>query len=74
MTEYDGRTTETVLYDAGLSISIKKDVCEIYFPLLLSQGFTDYKNAYGLKYAETIRFTLNLNLLNPFDLIKNFEL
>jgi hypothetical protein len=74
MTEYDGRTTETVLYDAGLSISIKKDVCEIYFPLLLSQGFTDYKNAYGLKYAETIRFTLNLNLLNPFDMIKNFEL
>lgn len=74
MTEYDGRSEETVLYDAGVSISIIKNICEIYFPVLLSQGFKDYKEANDLKYSETIRFTLNLNLLNPFDMLKNIEL
>jgi hypothetical protein len=47
---------------------------EVYFPLLICQGFKDYKTANNLKYSETIRFTLNLNLANPFDLAKEIEL
>jgi hypothetical protein len=74
MTGKDGRTTETVLYDAGASIVVIKNICEVYFPVLICKGFQDYKTANNLKYSETIRFTLNLNLANPFDLIKKIEL
>jgi hypothetical protein len=74
LTEYDGRVTQKVLYDAGVCLSLRKNVFEIYFPFLISNDFQKYKDANGLSYAETIRFTLNLNLINPFDLIRNFSL
>jgi len=74
MTGADGRTGETVLYDGGASLILAKNIFEIYFPVLICKGFQDYKTANNLKYIETIRFMLNLNLLNPFDLIKKIEL
>ena len=70
----DGISNEKILYDAGVCISIKKNVFEVYFPLLICKDFQDYKDANGIKYPETIRFTLNLNLINPFTLIRNFTL
>jgi hypothetical protein len=74
ITGKDGRTNETILYDAGVYIPVIKNMFEVYFPLLICQGFKDYKTANNLKYSETIRFTLNLNLANPFDLLKEIEL
>ena len=73
-TEYDGRVTENVLYDTGVCLSIRKKIFEIYFPFLICQDFKNYVKANDIKYQETIRFTLNINLLNPFDLIKDFKL
>lgn len=70
----DGLTNEKVLYDAGVALTIRKGVFEIFFPLLISKDMQDYKKANGLKYPETIRFTLNLNLVNPFELFKNISL
>ena len=70
----DGISQSNLLYDAGVCISLRKNMFEIYFPVLISQDFKNYNTIYGLKYPETIRFTLNLNLINPFDLIKNFKL
>lgn len=70
----DGIYNEKILYDAGVYISILKNICEVYFPLLIANDFKTYKEAVGLKYDETIRFTLNLNLINPFDLLRNFKL
>jgi hypothetical protein len=64
---------EKVLYNAGLCLSLSDNLFEIYFPLLLSKDLQDYKSANNLKYQETIRFTLNLNLLNPFEALKNFS-
>ena len=74
ITGKDGRTNETVLYDAGVYIPVIKNMFEVYFPLLICDGFKDYKTANNLKYSETIRFTLNLNMANPFNLIKEVEL
>lgn len=74
MTADDARLKENVLYDAGVCLSLRKNVFEIYFPLLVSNDFKTYKETNELSYAETIRFTLNLNLINPFDLIRNFSL
>jgi hypothetical protein len=73
MTSEDGRLKEKVLYNAGVCLSLRKDVFEIYFPLLISNDFNTYKKTNDLSYEETIRFTLNLNLINPFDLIRNFS-
>ncbi len=72
--EYDGINSEKILYNAGVFIPLIKKVVEIYFPVLISNDFTAYKKANDISYAETIRFTLNLNLLNPFDLIRNAKL
>ena len=63
-----------ILYDAGVCLSFRKNIFEIYFPLILSQEFKDYQKIYDVNYAETIRFTLNLNLVNPFSLIRNFSM
>ncbi len=67
-------SNEKILYDAGVCISLKKNFFEVYFPILISQNFKDYKDANDIKYLETVRFTLNLNLINPFSLIRNFSL
>lgn len=69
----DALNTESILYNAGLCLSLSDNLMEVYFPLLLSKDLQDYKDAADLKYMETVRFTLNLNLLNPFDIIKNFS-
>lgn len=74
ITGKDGRTNETILYDAGIYVPIVKNIFEIYFPVLIAQDFKDYKTANSLSYMQTVRFTLNLNLMNPFDLIKKIEL
>ena len=61
------------VFDAGIQISIFRNICDIYLPLLCSENI---KNAYGysdLKFVEKIRFTFNLNQINPFKQIKNIE-
>jgi hypothetical protein len=73
-TEFDGILKNKLLYDAGICVSIRKNIFEIYFPLFICKDFESYKRANDLQYGETIRFTLNLNLLNPFDLVRNLEL
>jgi hypothetical protein len=61
------------LYNAGLSVTLMRNVCEIYFPLLLSSDIKDYNKLNNISYGETIRFTLNINLINPFELVKNIS-
>ena len=73
-TSDDGILNNKFLYDAGFFLSFRKHIFEIYFPILLSKDFQNYKKANDLKYIETVRFTLNLNLINPFDLIRDFEM
>ena len=73
-TANDGNTNNSIFYDAGFCISLPKKIFEIYFPILLCPDFKSQVKANGWKYQETIRFTLNLKLINPFDLINNFKL
>jgi hypothetical protein len=53
-------------YETGIALNIVPKVFEIYFPIKLSSDFNQ------LTYAEKIRFTLNLNTLNPFQMFKQF--
>jgi len=57
-----------VTYDGGLSLNVVPGIFEIYFPVIMSSDLNQ------LKYAEKIRFTLNINLLNPFKMIRKFDL
>ena len=54
-------------WDAGIALNLIPNIFEIYFPVAMS-GYS------GLTYSENIRFVLNIHKLNPFNLIRNFEL
>ncbi len=73
-TASDANKNNSLFYDAGVYLSLPKKIFEIYFPLLLCNDFKTQVTSDGWKYIETIRFTLNLNLINPFGLINNFKL
>jgi hypothetical protein len=70
----DGINKDQFLYDAGVCLFIRKNIFEVFFPVLICNDFKAYKLANGLSYPETIRFTLNINLLNPFNLVRDFSL
>ncbi|HEU4716782.1 MAG TPA: M1 family metallopeptidase [Bacteroidia bacterium] len=54
------------MYDAGVKLSLfRGGICDVYFPLVWSSQFTDYKKANGLKYGDLIRFTFILKQFNP---------
>lgn len=64
------------MYDAGLQLSPtgSKGPIHIYFPLVFSSNIKDYYDSNGLNYSNMIRFTLNLNSMNPFKLINGIQL
>ena len=64
--EVDG--VSEIAYNTGLALNVIPDVFEIYFPIKMSSEFNQ------LNYGEKIRFTLNLNTLNPFKKVREFEL
>lgn len=70
----DGLLNDQALYDAGVYLSLRKNIFEIYFPLIWSKDMENYKSVNGISYAETIRFTLNLDLINPFKIMRTFSL
>jgi hypothetical protein len=62
-------------YDAGLQISlIGKGICDVYIPLLISKDIKDYNDVNDIKFAQMIRFTFNLNKLNPFQLVNKIQI
>ena len=56
--EVDG--VSDVAYNTGIALNVVPSIFEIYFPIKMSSEFNQ------LNYGEKIRFTLNLNMLNPF--------
>ncbi len=68
----DALQEEMFLYNGGLCVTLIKNVFEIYLPILLSADLKNYAEQQQTKYIESVRFVLNLNLLNPFNLIRSF--
>ncbi len=62
----------SVSYDAGFSVNLIKKFAVIYFPMYYSD---DIKTVLTINnknnFKDRIRFELNLDLLNPFSIIKN---
>ncbi|MEP7171392.1 MAG: hypothetical protein ABI855_18630, partial [Bacteroidota bacterium] len=58
---------QSVSYEGGISLSIIKDVAEIYFPLFKSPNIKNQLNTIAdHKYKDEIRFMINFKLMNPF--------
>ncbi|MCC7332012.1 MAG: M1 family metallopeptidase [Flavobacteriales bacterium] len=56
-----------ITYGFGTTLILFPDMFEIYFPIKLSSDLNQ------LKYMETVRFMLNLNLVKPFERIRNLQ-
>ncbi|MFI5149085.1 MAG: M1 family metallopeptidase [Bacteroidia bacterium] len=63
-----------IMYDAGINFSVIKNMVEIYFPLAMSDDISNYiYTTQKYKYYQTIRFTLNMDKMNPLELIRNIS-
>jgi len=60
--------TSDIAYNFGIALNIVPNIFEIYFPIKSSSEFN------LLSYGEKIRFTLNLNTLNPFKKVRELDL
>ncbi len=56
------------IYHFGAELTVVRDVFQIYFPIYLSSDLG------SLTYAEKIRFTLHLNKIKPFKMLRNFQM
>lgn len=52
-------------YDAGICVTIFKDVMEVYFPLIYSTEIKDFYELNNYKYSDKIRFVFDIKKLNP---------
>ncbi len=69
-TNYKGDEIDEVspiAYGFGATLILIPNMVEIYFPIKLSSDLNQ------LKYIEKIRFTFNLNLVKPFEMVRKFD-
>ena len=61
-------------YEAGVFVSIAGDAVKVFLPLAFSKNIKDILDARGSDMLSQIRFSFDLNRINPLDKIRNFEL
>jgi hypothetical protein len=68
----DGRAlnADKVLWDAGLNLTIVKDVIEVYVPLLYSTDIKQALSLNGVKWYQAVRFTFNIHKLEPAKILQ----
>ena len=60
---------DNVLYNAGVQFSLfRNGICDVYFPIIMSQDIKDYYSAMDQNYASMIRFTFNISRFAPSNL------
>lgn len=63
-----------LVWNAGVSVPLIRNIFQIYVPVIYSNQIKDDFKARDLNFGETIMFELNLNMANPFELLKRLEL
>jgi len=61
-------------WESGVKMDMFKSVLQIYFPVIASADLQRAAEQYAPKYANRIRFSINLNKINPIKLYKEAEL
>ena len=64
--------TDFFFWEIGAKLSVVKNVFEFYFPIVMSDPLQEYSDEVNSNYWGQIRFTLYLNKLNPFELVREF--
>ncbi len=67
------QTTANLQYNFGVHVPLVEDVVEIYFPIFWSNDIQKAIDANGTKYVNMIRFTLQLEKVNPFQILRDFS-
>jgi len=67
-------TTPKQIFNAGVSLPLIRGIFEVYIPVLYSQDVVNEFKRRDMKFGETIMFQLNLDLANPFYLLRNISL
>lgn len=62
------KTNENIVYEAGISLSLYRDQFRVYLPLTYSETLD--KASTGKSRWDNIRFSMNLDLLNPFGMLE----
>lgn len=62
---------DRILYNAGVNVTIWKNIIDIYIPVVYSSDIKTALEANNKSFFDTIRFTLNLHNLNPRNFITN---
>ncbi len=60
-------------YEAGVYVPVANDAIRVYLPLLFSKDIQAQIDAEGIKTTELIRFSLDLNRINPLEQLRNLD-
>ena len=63
--------SELFLWDAGLNISVVRDIVEIYLPLIYSNSIKQNRALNHREWYEAARFTFNIHKLEPGKIIQD---
>jgi len=64
-------TSETIPYEAGAMLNLFRFI-KIYFPVVTSRDISEVNDVITDNYWQTIRYSINFNLVNPFELKRLF--
>lgn len=70
-TNFTDRNNLPFMYSAGLYYPFIKNVADIYVPLLISKAIQQEYEVNGYNFFYRVRFTFNIDNLNPFKLLKS---
>ena len=62
---------DDVIFSGGVGIPIVRDYFQIYIPLFYSEGIQRNIDISGIGFKNTIMFELNIDMMNPFNLLRN---
>lgn len=62
---------ENILWDAGLNVTLVKDMVDVYLPLLYSNDIKETLTLNNVSFMNTIRFTFNIHKLKPKEMLIN---
>jgi hypothetical protein len=69
--EYSGfENSDAFYWEAGAKLSVIRNVFEFYFPVIMSDQMQKFTDEVNDNYWQQIRFTLYLNKLNPFEMLR----
>ena len=62
-----------IVYDAGIQLSVINNIFDIYFPAVISDAIKNENDVHGYNFLQKLRFTLNLEKIDPFKLLRDIR-